>query len=108
MEVASADDLFLGKQSARSHQHHRCDLNVCGGAQVFANLLDLGLVDEEFLTYCPSFVGRSLERCRPSYTKGVAWTPDTAHYSQTVSIHKPGNCIFLPTRCLYPARYDTA
>ncbi len=75
-----------------------------GGARVFANLLDAGLVDEEFVTYCPTFVGRSAERFRPSYTEGVAWMPDTAPYSKPVSIHKAEDYIFLRNRCLYPAR----
>ena len=49
-----------------------------GGARVFANMLDAHLVDEEFVTLCPTFVGRSPDLFRPSYTEGVAWLPPTA------------------------------
>lgn len=113
---ASVDVLTLGADSVDLHvmarllhseygvRHLLCE----GGARVFANLLDAGLVDEEFLTYCPTFVGRSPEKFRPSYTEGVAWTPDNAPYSQPVSIHKAGDYIFLRTRCLYPAHNETA
>lgn len=74
-----------------------------GGARVFAGMLDAGLVDEEFLTWCPTFVGRSPDRFRPSYTEGVAWTPDTAPYSKPISLHRAGDYLFLRTRVLYPA-----
>ena len=72
-----------------------------GGATVFANLLDAGLVDEEFVTWCPTFVGRSRERHRPSYTEGVAWLPGSAPYSKPLSLHRGGDCLFLRTRCKY-------
>jgi hypothetical protein len=64
-------------------------------------LLNLGLVDEEFVTWCPAFVGRSPERQRPSYTEGVAWLPDNAPYSKPLSLHRGGDCLFLRTRCHY-------
>ncbi len=78
-----------------------CHLLCEGGANVFANLLDAGLVDEEFVTWCPTFVGRSRERHRPSYTEGVAWMPGSAPYSKPLSLHRGGDCLFLRTRCEY-------
>ncbi len=72
-----------------------------GGASVFANLLDAGLVDEEFVTWCPTFVGRNREHHRPSYTEGVAWMPGSAPYSKPLSLHRGGDCLFLRTRCEY-------
>lgn len=113
---ATVDVLTLGESSVDLHQlarllysEYRVRHLLCeGGARVFANLLNAGLVDEEFLTYCPIFVGRSPERFRPSYTEGMAWMPDNAPYSRPVSIHKAGDYIFLRTRCLYPARHHTA
>jgi riboflavin biosynthesis pyrimidine reductase len=72
-----------------------------GGATLFANLLDQALVDEEFVTWCPTFVGRSRDRHRPSYTEGVAWMPDRAPYSKPISLQRGGDCIFLRTRCDY-------
>ena len=109
---ATVDVLALGDESVDLHRLARLlysDFGVrhllCeGGARVFANLLDAGLVDEEFITLCPTFVGRSAEHFRPSYTEGVAWTPDNAPYSKPVSIHKAGDYIFLRTHCPYPGR----
>ena len=72
-----------------------------GGANVFANLLDNGLVDEEFVTWCPTFVGRSRDHHRPSYTEGVAWMPDNRPYSKPWTLHRGGDSIFLRTRCEY-------
>ena len=72
-----------------------------GGARVFANMLDAGLVDEEFVTLCPTFVGRSDEQFRPSYTEGVAWRPETAPYSKPISLHRAGDFLFMRTRCQY-------
>lgn len=108
--AAAVDVLPLGDDAVDLHRLMRVLHNdfgiyhlLCeGGARVFANLLDAGLVDEEFLTYCPTFVGASREQPRPSYTEGVAWTPQSAPYSQPVSIHKAGDYIFLRTRCIYP------
>lgn len=73
-----------------------------GGARVFANLLDAHLVDEEFVTLSPSFVGRTPEEPRPSYCEGVAWLPPTAPRSNPFSLHRAGDHLFLRTRCLYP------
>jgi 5-amino-6-(5-phosphoribosylamino)uracil reductase len=72
-----------------------------GGARVFANLLDAGLIDEEFVTYCPTFVGRSPDRFRPSYCEGVAWQPETAPYSKPLSLHRAGDLLFMRTQCQY-------
>ena len=74
-----------------------------GGARVFAAMLDAGLIDEEFVTFCPTFVGRSPDHFRPSYTEGVAWLPDNAPHSQPLSMHRAGDLLFLRTRCRYKA-----
>jgi riboflavin biosynthesis pyrimidine reductase len=73
-----------------------------GGSRVFANMLKWGLVDEEFVTWCPAFVGRSPDQHRPGYTEGVAWLPDNAPYSKPLSLHRGGDYLFLRTRCHYP------
>src|SRR5690606_24087799 len=99
----------LGKESADLHRlmsilcsdYGVHNLLCEGGARVFAGLLDAGLVDEEFVTWCPTFVGRSPQRFRPSYTEGVAWMPDTAPYSRPISLHKAGDYLFMHTRCEY-------
>ncbi len=73
-----------------------------GGARVFANMLDAHLIDEEFVTLSPTFVGRSPDSFRPSYTEGVAWLPPTAPYSKPFSLHRAGDLLYLRTRCRYP------
>lgn len=72
-----------------------------GGSTVQAGLLDAGLIDEEFVTWCPSFVGRSDAKFRPSYTEGVAWHPTEAPYSRPLSLHRNGDLLYLRTRCEY-------
>ena len=72
-----------------------------GGSTVLAGLLDNGLVDEEFVTLCPTFVGRSATQFRPSYTEGVAWHPATAPYSKPISLHRAGDLLYMRTRCDY-------
>lgn len=72
-----------------------------GGSTVQAGLLNAGLIDEEFVTWCPSFVGRSAQKFRPSYTEGVAWHPTTAPYSKPISLHRQGDLLYLRTRCRY-------
>lgn len=72
-----------------------------GGARAFASMLDAGLIDEEFVTFCPNFIGRTHERFRPSYTEGVAWLPTTAPYSKPISLRRAGDFLFMQTRCQY-------
>ena len=72
-----------------------------GGSTVQAGLLAAGLVDEEFVTWCPALVGRSDTKFRPSYTEGVAWHPTEAPYSRPISLHRNGDLLYLRTRCEY-------
>lgn len=72
-----------------------------GGSRVMANLLDAGLVDEEFVTFCPNFIGRTPTRHRPSYTEGVAWTPTTAPYSKPLSLRRADDMLYLRTQVSY-------
>ena len=106
---AKLDVLSLGETAVDLHdlvrllqQDYGINYLLCeGGARVFANLLDAGLVDEEFVTYCPTFVGRNPDHFRPSYCEGVAWMPDTAPYSKPISMHRAGDLFFLRTQCVY-------
>lgn len=106
---ATVDILDLGKRQADLHQlvrildqEYSVRTLLCeGGARVFGGMLDAGLIDEEFVTYCPTFVGRSPEHPRPSYCEGVAWMPENAPYSKPVSMHRAGDLFFLRTRCVY-------
>lgn len=72
-----------------------------GGSTVQAGLLNERLIDEEFVTWCPSFVGRNDEKYRPSYAEGVAWHPSNAPYSKPISLHRQGDLLYLRTRCHY-------
>ncbi|MBX3015627.1 MAG: dihydrofolate reductase family protein [Caldilineaceae bacterium] len=72
-----------------------------GGARLFGSMLDAQLIDEEFVTFCPNFIGRSPEKFRPSYTEGVAWQPNTAPYSQPFSLHRAGDFLYMRTKVLY-------
>ena len=73
-----------------------------GGSSVMAGLLQAQLVDEEFVTWCPSFVGRTEAKFRPSYTEGVAWHPTTSPYSKPVALHRAGDLFCFRTRLHYP------
>lgn len=107
--AASVDVLDLGEEIADLHALMRIlyqdygvrNLLCEGGAHLFAGLLDAGLVDEEFVTWCPVFVGRDANHFRPSYAEGVAWLPDAAPYSEPISLHKAGDYLYLRTRCRY-------
>lgn len=72
-----------------------------GGSMVQAGLLQAGLIDEEFVTWCPTFVGQTEHKRRPSYTEGVAWHPTHAPYSRPISLHRNGDLLYLRTRCEY-------
>lgn len=72
-----------------------------GGSRVFANMLDSGLIDEEFVTLCPTFIGRTPTRHRPSYTEGVAWTPADAPYSKPVSLRRADDMLYMRTQVQY-------
>jgi 5-amino-6-(5-phosphoribosylamino)uracil reductase len=107
--AASLDVYGLGEDAADlrrlvqilQHDYYVNSLLCEGGARVFAAMLDAHLVDEEFVTLCPTFVGSRSSHLRPSYTEGIAWMPDSAPYSRPVSLHRAGDYLFLRTRCAY-------
>lgn len=72
-----------------------------GGARLFGSMLAAKAIDEEFVTFCPNFVGRSQEKFRPSYTEGVAWMPGKAPYSQPFSLHRVGDFLYMRTKVQY-------
>ncbi len=72
-----------------------------GGPRLFGSMLDAHLIDEEFVTFCPNFIGRSNEKFRPSYTEGVAWLPCKAPYSQPFSLHRAGDFLYMRTKVQY-------
>ena len=93
----------LARMAQMLHSDYGINNLLCeGGSRVFANMLDAGLIDEEFVTWCPTLVGRSADHQRPSYTEGVAWMPGHNPYSKPLSLHRGGDYIFLRTRVRYP------
>ncbi|MCB0063412.1 MAG: dihydrofolate reductase family protein [Caldilineaceae bacterium] len=107
--AASVEVLALGEDSVDLHRlvtllYETYDVHnlLCeGGSRVFANLLDAHLIDEEFVTLCPTFIGRTPTRHRPSYTEGVAWTPATAPYSKPLSLRRAGDMLYMRTQVQY-------
>lgn len=72
-----------------------------GGPRVMGGMLQAGLIDEEFLTYCPVIVGASRERPRPSYIEGTAFMPQRAPLSHIQTLRRAGDYLFLHTRVEY-------
>ena len=72
-----------------------------GGPRLLGGMLAAGLVDEEFVTFCPSFIGETKEKFRPSYVEGVAFSPQNAPYSRPHSLRRAGDYLFMQTQCRY-------
>lgn len=72
-----------------------------GGSTVQAGLLQAGLLDEEFVTWCPSFVGQTEQKRRPSYTEGVAFHPTNTPYSKPICLQRSGDLLYLRSRITY-------
>ena len=110
--AATVEVMALGEESVDLqrlvkllHDAYHVRTLLCeGGSRVMAGLLDEGLIDEEFVTLCPTFIGRTPTRYRPSYTEGVAWGPDDAPYSKPVSLRRAGDLLYMRTRVQYQNR----
>lgn len=72
-----------------------------GGPRLLGGMLAAGLVDEEFVTLCPIYIGETREKFRPSYVEGVTFLPTTAPYSKPISLRRAGDFLFMQTRCHY-------
>ncbi len=97
-----ADWVDLAQLSQLLYTDYHVRTLLCeGGPRLMGGMLQAGLVDEEFLTYCPRFVGETKEKFRPSYVEGVAFLPQTAPYSRPYSLRRAGDFLFLQTRCSY-------
>jgi len=107
--AASVEVLPLGEESVDLPQlaallyetYGVCTLLCEGGARLFANMLQAKLIDEEFVTLCPTFIGRTPTRHRPSYTEGVAWTPTDAPYSKPLSLRRANDMLYMRTQVQY-------
>ncbi|MCW5851564.1 MAG: RibD family protein [Anaerolineae bacterium] len=74
-------------------------LLVEGGPRVYGALLAAGLVDDEFVTFCPIVVGMAPAAApRPSLVEGVAFRPENAPRSRLLSLRRAGNHLFLRSR----------
>ncbi len=74
-------------------------LLVEGGPSVYGSLLAAGLVDDEFVTFCPIVVGRAFDAPpRPSLVEGVAFRPENAPRSRLLSLRRAENHLFLRSR----------
>jgi len=82
-------------------EYHVRTLLCEGGPRLLGGMLAAGLVDEEFVTFCPTFVGETKEKFRPSYVEGTAFLPQTTPYSRPHSLRRAGDFLFLQTRCSY-------
>ncbi|MCX6048402.1 MAG: dihydrofolate reductase family protein [Chloroflexi bacterium] len=97
-----ADWVDLAQLSQMLYSDYNVRALLCeGGPRLMGGMLNAGLIDEEFLTYCPRFVGETKEKFRPSYVEGVAFQPETAPYSRPYSLRRAGDFLFLQTRCTY-------
>ena len=96
------DAVDLARLTAQLHSDYGVRRLLCeGGPRVLGGMLAAGLVDEEFVTLCPSIIGRSPDRPRPSYVEGAAFRPEDAPQSKPFSLRRAGDYLFLQTRCAY-------
>ena len=74
-----------------------------GGPRVYGAYLRAGLVDEEFLTLCPTVIGNdAAQGSRPGLVEGAAFSHDAYPKSVPVSLRRAGEHLFLRSRVLYP------
>ena len=67
-----------------------------GGPRVYGSVLAAGLVDDEFLTLCPTMIGGDAPaKPRPSLVEGHAFRPEDAPASRLVSLRRAGDYLFL-------------
>ncbi|HEY7850044.1 MAG TPA: dihydrofolate reductase family protein, partial [Ktedonobacterales bacterium] len=70
-------------------------LLVEGGPQLLGGFFAEGLLDEQFLTIAPQFVGRDDQFHRPGLIEGQRLAPDTPRWAQLVSARRAGSFLFL-------------
>lgn len=88
------------------HEYGLRNLLCEGGPRLQGGMLAAGLIDEEFITWCPVLIGESKDYHRPSYIEGVRFLPATAPYSRPISLRRGGDFLFLQTRCQYAGQGD--
>lgn len=97
-----ADWVDLARLTQILYQEYGVRNLICeGGPRLMGGMLAAGLIDEEFVTWCPTMIGESQGHFRPSYIEGVTFLPTTAPYSRPISLRRAGDFLFLQTRCQY-------
>lgn len=76
-----------------------------GGPRVYGGFVAAQLLDDEFLTLCPTVIGNpGLEgdyRPRPGLIEGTAFSPDAPPKSVPTSLRRAGEHLFLKSRYVY-------
>lgn len=77
-----------------------------GGPRVYGGFVSARLLDDEFLTLCPTVIGNpGLEgdtKPRPGLIEGAAFSPDAPPKSVPTSLRRAGEHLFLKSRYVYP------
>ncbi len=81
-----------------------CTLLCEGGPRAYGGFVAAGLVDEEFLTLCPTVIGNPANSAgpRPGLIEGIAFAPDAYPKSVPVSLRRAGEHLFLKSRYIFP------
>ena len=77
-----------------------------GGPRVYGGFIEAGLIDDEFLTLCPTVIGNpgvaGDTGPRPGLIEGTAFMPDAPPKSVPTSLRRAGDHLFLKSRYVYP------
>ena len=77
-----------------------------GGPRVYGGFVEAGLIDDEFLTLCPTVIGNPAlgdsVKPRPGLIEGTAFMPNTHPKSVPTSLRRAGDHLFLRSRYVYP------
>ncbi|HEX6292343.1 MAG TPA: dihydrofolate reductase family protein [Herpetosiphonaceae bacterium] len=68
------------------------------GPQVYAALLQDGLIDDAFVTLSPIMIGETAEQPRPSLIEGVAFPYRQPPHLRLLSVHRHGSYLYLHSR----------
>jgi riboflavin biosynthesis pyrimidine reductase len=69
-----------------------------GGPTLFGEFLEIGAVDEFFLTLAPQISGRAPATIRPSVVEGVEFLPATAPWFDLLTVKQSGAYLYLRYR----------
>ena len=77
-----------------------------GGPRVYGGFIEPGLMDDEFLTLCPTVIGNPVvaenSKPRPGLIEGTAFMPNAYPKSIPSSLRRAGDHLFLKSRYVYP------